>query len=49
MWVAGLREGCMLLVENGTMQLIGARPMRMFRRGTETFEVNPGDDLSFLL
>lgn len=49
MWVAGLREGCMLLVESGRMELIGARPMRMFRKGTETFEVNPGDDLSFLL
>ncbi len=49
MWVAGLREGCMLLVEDGRMELIGARPMRMFRKDTETFEVNPGDDLSFLL
>lgn len=49
MWVAGLREGCMLLVENGAMQLIGSRPMRIFRRGDAPFEVNPGDDLSFLL
>lgn len=48
-WVAGLREGCMLRVEEGRMELIGSRPMRMFKHGTEPFEVQPGDDLSFLL
>lgn len=49
MWVAGLREGCMLLVEGNTMQLIGARPMRIFRHGDKPFEVEPGGDLSFLM
>ncbi len=49
MWVAGLREGCMLLVEGNQMQLIGARPMRIFRRGDKPFEVEPGGDLSFLM
>ena len=48
-WVAGLREGCMLRLENGKLELIGKRPMRMFRKGVETFEVEPGGDLSFLL
>ena len=48
-WVAGLREGCMLRCEEGRLELIGERPMRMFRQGTEPFEVEPGDDLSFLL
>lgn len=48
-WVAGLREGCMLHLHDGRMDLIGPRPMRMFRKGTETFELNAGDDLSFLL
>ena len=48
-WVAGLREGCMLRLEGERLELIGNRPMRLFRKGVETFEVQPGDDLSFLL
>ena len=40
-WVAGLREGCMLRCEDGKLELIGRRPMRMFRKGVETFEVEP--------
>ena len=48
-WVAGLREGCMLRHAEGKLELIGKRPMRMFRKGTETFEIEPGGDLSFLL
>ncbi len=48
-WVAGLREGCMLRYENDRLELIGKRPMRMFRKGIEPFEVQPGSDLSFLL
>lgn len=48
-WVAGLREGCMLHLHDGRMDLIGPRPMRMFRKDTKTFELNAGDDLSFLL
>ena len=48
-WVVGLREGCMLRLEQGRMELIGNRPMRVFRKGVETFEVEPGGDLSFLL
>lgn len=49
MWVAGLREGCMLRVEGVIMELIGPRPMRVFRYGSEPREVMAGDDLSFLL
>lgn len=48
-WVAGLREGCMLRYEEGRLELIGSRPMRMFRKGVEPFEVQPGEELSFLL
>ena len=48
-WVAGLREGCMLRLEGERLELIGNRPMRLFRKGVETFEVQPGDDLSFLV
>lgn len=48
-WVAGLREGCMLRLEEGRLELIGNRPMRMFRKGIAPFEVEPGGDLEFLL
>ncbi len=48
-WVVGLREGCMLHHHDGKLELIGSRPMRIFRKGVETFEVKAGDDLSFLL
>ena len=48
-WVVGLREGCMLHLHDGKMELIGSRPMRIFKKGVEAFEVQPGDDLSFLL
>ena len=48
-WVVGLREGCMLHLHDGKMDLIGSRPMRIFKKGVETYEVQPGDDLSFLL
>lgn len=48
-WVVGLREGCMLHLHDGGMELIGSRPMRVFKKGVETFELNAGDDLGFLL
>ena len=48
-WVVGLREGCMLHVEGDKMELIGSRPMRIFKKGVATYEVNAGDDLSFLM
>ncbi|MDE5709314.1 MAG: dipeptidase PepE [Alistipes sp.] len=48
-WVAGLREGCMLRYENGRLELLGKRPVRIFKHGIEPFEVEPGGDLSFLL
>lgn len=49
MYVAGLREGCMLLVENGAMRLIGSRTMRLFKFGEKPRELGAADDLSFLL
>lgn len=48
-WVAGLREGCMLRYADGRLELLGKRPMRIFKKGMEPFEVQPGEDLSFLL
>ncbi len=47
-WVVGLREGCILHYEEGQLQLIGSRPMRIFRKGQPIREVVAGDDLSFL-
>jgi dipeptidase E len=48
-YVVGLREGCMLRVEGDKMELIGNRPMGIFKKGIEIYEVNAGDDLSFLM
>lgn len=49
MYVAGLREGCMLKVENEHLSLKGPKPMRIFKYGQEPYEVNAGDDLQFLM
>ena len=48
-YAVGLREGCMLRYTDGGLQLIGDRPLRIFRKGIAPYEVNAGDDLSFLL
>lgn len=49
MYVAGLREGTMLLLEDGRLSLIGPRKLRLFRKGDEPAELEKSDDLSFLL
>ncbi|MRR23328.1 dipeptidase PepE [bacterium] len=48
-YVAGLREGTMFLVEDKKLSLIGPRNARIFRYGSDPSEVKPGSDLSFLL
>ena len=48
-YVVGLREGCMLRLVGGKLELIGSRPMRIFKRGQAAYEVKAGDDLSFLM
>ncbi len=48
-FVVGLREGCMLRLVGGCLELIGPRPMRIFKKGQAAYEVQAGDDLSFLL
>jgi len=48
-FVAGLREGTMFLVNNNKLSLIGPRNARIFRYGSEPAEVSPGDDITFLL
>jgi len=47
--VAGLREGTLLRLENNKLDLIGKRSLRIFRKGFEPLEIEPGKDLSFLL
>lgn len=48
-FVAGLREGTMLLRENKKLSLIGKRKMRIFLKGSEPRELSTEDEISFLL
>jgi len=48
-YIAGLREGTMFVVEGEKMSMIGARNLRLFKFGTEPRELKPTDDFSFLL
>lgn len=47
--VLGLREGCMFLVENATMKLIGERPVRLFRYDESPKELDKDFDFSTFL
>lgn len=49
MTVAGLREGCMFLIENNYIRYIGKLPLRVFQHNKEPYEVEPNDDFAFLL
>lgn len=49
MTVLGLREGCMLRVEDKKMVLIGNKPVRVFRYGEAPVEMEPGEDFSKFL
>jgi dipeptidase E len=44
--VAGLREGAILRIEAGRLLLKGSRGARLFRRGDEPLEVEPGADVT---
>src|SRR5262249_29587223 len=46
--VIGLREGTWLSVEGSKIRLHGPRPARVFTRGADPQEVEPGSDLSWL-
>lgn len=48
-YVAGLREGCMFVVEDDKMRIIGQRNLRLFKYGEETREIAPTEDFTFLL
>jgi dipeptidase E len=47
--VVGLREGSILRVEGNKLTLLGDKNMLLFRKGEETKEYSPGDDIDFLL
>jgi dipeptidase E len=47
--VVGLREGCMLRVEQGVHLLKGKTNARVFRRGFEPVEVEPGSTIDDLI
>lgn len=48
-YVAGLREGTLLSVNDEEIELMGQRPMRVFKFGQDPREYQPGSSLSFLL
>lgn len=48
-YVVGLREGCMLQLENNTMKMIGSRTARIFHYGKDTVELSHKDDFNFLI
>jgi len=49
LYVIGLREGTMLKYVNNSLQLIGDRSARIFRKGIMPKELNPDDDFNFLI
>lgn len=49
MYVAGLREGCMFLIEEDKLSFIGKRPVRLFKYGMEPREIQPNQHFSQLL
>jgi len=48
MFVVGLREGTMFLLESNRLQLLGPRTARIFKKDQFPFELEPGADFSFL-
>ena len=48
-YVVGLREGCMLVLENNKLEMIGSRSARIFHYGNEAIELSENDDLNFLI
>lgn len=48
-YVVGLREGTMLLIEGDKIQLKGPRKARIFKKGREPLELGEKNDFSFLL
>jgi dipeptidase E len=49
LWVAGLREGTLFLIQKGKIRLIGPRKARIFKKNHLPVELGENDDFSFLL
>jgi len=47
--VVALREGAMLRIENGSVELKGVAGARIFRRGQEPMEAAPGSRIDKLI
>jgi dipeptidase E len=47
-YVVGLREGSMILIQKGVINLLGNKTAKIFHYGALPKEVNPGDDLDYL-
>jgi dipeptidase E len=48
-FVAGLREGTLLIRNDQNIRLLGPRKVRIFKNGLPPVELGPEEDLSFLL
>jgi len=48
-YVIGLREGTMLLIENNSVKLIGPGKARIFKKGSDPVEISSENDISYLL
>jgi len=48
-YIAGLREGSALHIEDRKIDLLGPKPVRIFGKDTPAREIEPGGSLSFLL
>ncbi len=48
-YVAGLREGSMFLIEDSNIRLIGTKKARIFKYGQSPLEAGPGSDIQFLI
>ncbi len=48
-YVVGLREATLLQMEGDKIKLKGKRPLRLFKHGQEPKEIEPGEDINFLL
>ncbi len=46
--VVGLKEGCMLLIENGDIKYIGTKTIKVFRKDQPTLEFDRSASLDFL-
>ncbi|OFX36021.1 MAG: dipeptidase E [Bacteroidetes bacterium GWA2_32_17] len=48
-YVVGLREGCILKIENDSVNLIGNKTIRLFKRSVEPFELSKNDNFNILM